>query len=238
MIVSYKYNYLFMELPRTGTTAIANELIKNYEGVSILGKHSTYKNFVKKYGKTKAEKLFIFSCIRNPMDRTVSFYEKLCSNRYNYLYNSKRKLIYRLADLFYIKPRMCYASKHTFQQYFKRYYKLSYCDWSILDHKHFDFVIKFKNIQSDFISLLNKMGIQPKRKLPVVNKTKSKKNNFYDYYKGLEKRAQFIFGPFMKEYNYSFPDKWNKYSYSFWWHIIYWITKEVKKIYWIYIKVG
>jgi len=58
MVYSEKYNYLFVQLPRTGNTAISKELIENYSGQRILKKHSKYKEFIKKYGIK--ENLFVF----------------------------------------------------------------------------------------------------------------------------------------------------------------------------------
>lgn len=47
MVISHKYEYLFVELPRTGTTAIHNELLEKYDGQGILSKHANYRDFLK-----------------------------------------------------------------------------------------------------------------------------------------------------------------------------------------------
>ncbi len=43
MIISHKYKYLFIELPRTGTTAISKELRERYAGELIYEKHTKYE---------------------------------------------------------------------------------------------------------------------------------------------------------------------------------------------------
>ena len=76
MVISHKYKYIFVELPRTASTAISNQLVKYYDGHKILIKHASYQN-LKYFYKDKYLDYFVFSCVRNPLDRTVSFYEKM-----------------------------------------------------------------------------------------------------------------------------------------------------------------
>ncbi len=47
MIISHKHKYLFVELPRTGSTAIYEELCQHYDGTQILFRHATYDDFLK-----------------------------------------------------------------------------------------------------------------------------------------------------------------------------------------------
>ena len=82
MIISDKHRYLFVELPRTATTAIAKELRENYEGHSILYKHATYEDFLR-IATDEQKKYFTFSCIRNPLDDVVSIYLKYRHNHGN-----------------------------------------------------------------------------------------------------------------------------------------------------------
>ena len=46
MVISDKYKYVFVELPRTGTTAISKELVENYDGKTILWKHAPLNKFL------------------------------------------------------------------------------------------------------------------------------------------------------------------------------------------------
>ena len=45
MIISHRHRYVFVELPRTGSSAVRRELRELYDGVPILHKHSTYDEF-------------------------------------------------------------------------------------------------------------------------------------------------------------------------------------------------
>ena len=54
MVISHRHRYLFVELPRTGSTAIHRELIELYDGTAILQKHATYEDFLR--GATEIEK--------------------------------------------------------------------------------------------------------------------------------------------------------------------------------------
>ena len=75
MIISHQHKYLFVELPRTGTTAVSRELRLMYAGTRILRKHSSYQEFLRK-ASDEEKKYFVFTCIRNPLDDAVSHYFK------------------------------------------------------------------------------------------------------------------------------------------------------------------
>ena len=88
MVISHKYKYLFIATPRTGSTAIQTELIKNYEGETIYRKHSHYFEFLSN-ATIKEKDYFVFASIRNPLDDIVSIYMKLKSNHGGYYSNSE-----------------------------------------------------------------------------------------------------------------------------------------------------
>ncbi len=72
MIISHQHRYLFVELPRTGSTAISRELRQNYDGESILVKHATYQ--ISKDGDSGGERVLCLFRYRNPLDDAVSLY--------------------------------------------------------------------------------------------------------------------------------------------------------------------
>lgn len=203
MIISDYYKYLFVELARTGTTAISKELIKNYEGKNILHKHATYKNFLK-VATDEQKKYFVFSCIRNPIDRIVSFYVKCAQGFYDYKFEQSNL---RLYEKYYLIPRVKFIKSHnpSFDDYLFKFHKWPYVDWSVLDHKKFDFVIKFENLNNDFQSVLKLMNIEPKRDLPKINVTTEKKS--FDEYLSRDHAQLYakIFGPAIYKMGYSLP---------------------------------
>ncbi|MBA3404443.1 MAG: hypothetical protein H0U13_07160, partial [Gemmatimonadaceae bacterium] len=67
MIISDRHRYLFVELPRTGSTAIHRELCAMYDGEPILQKHATYGDFLK-IATDDQRRYFVFSTVRNPLD--------------------------------------------------------------------------------------------------------------------------------------------------------------------------
>ena len=62
MIISHKLRCVFVQLPRTGSTAIARELISHYQGTPILNQHSNYVDFLRVATASERE-YFVFSCI-------------------------------------------------------------------------------------------------------------------------------------------------------------------------------
>lgn len=91
MVISDKYTYVFIQTPRTASSAISEELRNHYSGRSLLRKHAPYLEF--KRIATKQEKsYFVFSTIRNPMDEIVSLYFKLKTDHRGAYSGSKHSL--------------------------------------------------------------------------------------------------------------------------------------------------
>lgn len=235
MVISHKHRYLFIELPRTGSTAISKELIENYDGKEILYKHSNYRDFLRIASKEE-RKYFIFSCIRNPLDREVSYFLKCKYGYYDYKLRNNYKLNFYEKYFLVRKINFIKNKDSNFSHYLFKFYKFPYSDWSCLDHESFDFIIRFENIGNDFQQVLELIGLKPVRLLPPTNVTKEKKD-FLSFYKPeIMNHAKRIFGPAMKEWNYTFPKDWGKNTYSRMTYIQYKIKQELNIIYWKYLK--
>jgi hypothetical protein len=211
MIISHEHRYLFVELPRTGSTAIRRELRDLYGGVPILHKHATYEEFLRK--ATPAERgYFVFSGIRNPLDDAVSQYFKLKTDHNRRMTDPSRTprakpLLNRIVDRRIF--RYLERTDATFADYFMRYQWLPYDRWSSLSHDRFDFVIRFEHLAEDFDEVLRRIGIDPKRPLPRVNSTAKRGRDWRDYYPPRTwARARRVFGPFMERWGYEFPAEW------------------------------
>ncbi len=210
MVISDKNKYLFVELFYTGSTAISSELCELYDGKKILRKHSRYHEFLATASESQ-KKYFTFSGIRNPMDLVVSEYLKIKNNHKCRFTNPAewRRNGGTLSDKFLELYDEITNKNLGFTDYFMKYFKMPYDNWSRLAHKNFDFIIRFENMSNDFAEVLKQLGIEPKRELPVVNKT-SEKENFINYYpQEIRERAIFVFAPFMKKWDYEFPPEWN-----------------------------
>lgn len=210
MIISHKHKYVFVALPQTGSTAISLELRQNYDGEKILFKHATYEDFLRM--ATPEEKgYFVFSCIRNPLDYAVSQYFKyVTDHKHKYTDpNRVQRMKGIVAQLYRQRFEFVRREQPTFAEYFVKYYRTPYSNWSSLSHKDFDFIIRFEHLQEDFAEALRRIGLELVRPLPHTNPTAKKSQDYIKYYTSdIIAHAKWVFGPYMKQWNYEFPSEW------------------------------
>jgi hypothetical protein len=238
MIISHKNKYLFVALPQTGSTAISHELRLNYDGEPILTKHATYEDFCK-IATPEEKKYFVFSCIRNPMDYTVSQYFKyLTDHKHKYTDPDRvRKVRGVVGHLFLARFHFVHEAQPDFAAYFKKYYRTPYNNWSSLSHKDFDYIIRYERLQDDFAQALRRMGLEPKRPLPQINDTAKKKCDYVSYYTpDTIAHAKRIFGPFMREWGYEFPPEWGENKISPWNRFQFNFLNLFRTLYWKYLR--
>ncbi len=261
MIISREFEYVFVELPRTGSTAIRKELISQYGGEAILHKHSTLREFERI--ATAAERdYFVFSCIRNPLDDAVSHYFKLHTDHHGRFTDPIRRK-YRVgnvgSEIFREtghnrrgeRPRrrswperadnrkFRYIRSHdaSFSEFFRRYHWLPYDNWSRLSHSGLDFVIRFENLQEDFATALSKIGLTQTRPLPVINKTDGKPDDYLSHYTpDIIPRARRIYGPYMRRWGYELPDDWGQPSRPRWEDAAFAALAAPRTLYWRYLR--
>tara|TARA_B100000073_G_scaffold297428_1_gene262511 strand:+ start:476 stop:1249 length:774 start_codon:yes stop_codon:yes gene_type:complete len=210
MIISHTYKYLFIGLPFSASSAITKELNEKYEGKPILRKHSLYHEFLSIASPTE-KKYLVFAVLRNPMEIAVSVYEKMRTNAKGNYCNKKLykenggHISKKQRDQFnFIK-----TNKASFQQFFLKYYTKPLTNLSDLTIKHCDYIIRYENLQEDFLKVLKRCGINEARNLPKFNTTKDKKKDILFYYnEEIRARAKYVFGPFFDKYNYNFPENW------------------------------
>lgn len=239
MWISHKHKYVFVQLPRTGSTAIGQELRDFYDGTKILHKHARYEDFLK-IANPEEKKYFVFSCIRNPMDDVVSIYTKYKTDprewytdpekiqRFNPLERYTNKKLYEFIQ----------NNNADFSDFFLKFYRIPYNNWSELSHHKFDFIIRFENIQNDFAKALELIGIEQIRPLPLKNKTPGREKKFLTYYNTpvVIKRAKHVFGPFMKKWGYEFPPEWEDYNVSWLQQTEFKFYNLPRRLYWRYMK--
>ena len=238
MIISDEHRYLFVELPRTGSMAISAELREFYGGQAILGKHSTYREFLR-VATPDQKRYFVFSGVRNPLDAAVSRYFQLRTDiRGRFTDPRKRKsrqtLVERIEDRAY---RWVHERDADFTEFLLRWYLLPYDTWTSLDHKRFDHVIRFEHLQEDFAEVLRRLRLEQVRPLPVVNRTDQRDRDFARYYtpKAIQ-RATWVFGPYMEEWGYPFPESWGRVTVPWWSRIALQAARLVRGIYWKYLR--
>lgn len=215
MKVSHKYRYVFVELPQTASSAVGLELLENYSAENFKEKHALYREF-SKTANNEEKDYFVFSSIRNPMDVVVSKYLKYLNNHHNY-HSKKRRILNGRLDRI-ISPirennRYKWIQKNnaTFDQFFEKYYSWPYTNWSVVEHHKFDYVMRFEDTENDFKKVLKKINIPLVRELPIRNKTENKReaHTYFESERSREK-AQYIFGPFMQLWGYTFPSEWGE----------------------------
>ena len=212
MIVSHKYKFLFIGLPFSASSAISKELHLQYEGEPYLRKHSLYHEF-EKVATKQEKKYFVFAVLRNPMDIAVTVYEKMKANEKGNFTNPE--LFTENGGHITKKHRKLFNyihnNKASFQDYFKKFFVKPYDNFSSLTIDNCDFVIKYENIAKDYLTALQKAGLENPRLLPVANKTTGKKLGLSGYYtEAIKEQAISVFGPFLEKYNYSFPEEWGE----------------------------
>jgi len=233
MVISDKNKYVFIEMIRTGSTAISAELCELYEGKKILNKHSYYHEFLK-VATEEQKKYFVFVGCRNPLDMVVSGYLKLKTDHLGRYSNPKewRRNGGTITDKNLKIYNDIKDNNLTFKQYLKKYYKLPYTNTSIINNQDADYLIRFENIQEDFKEVLKKLNIKQVREIPVKNKT-SNKEDFLQYYdKDVQPYAAYLFAPIMKKFGYELPGDWVKSRIGFISGPLFKLTVFAKKIYW------
>lgn len=219
VIISDRHRYLFVELPRTGSTAVHRELKARYDGTPILTKHATYRDFLK-IATEDQKRYFVFSSVRNPLDDAVSKYFKVkggrahgavprgrAGNRPPGKRRGRDRLINRLLDTH--MTRFVRRTDADFPTFFLRYSVLPYDTWASLDHQRFGLVMHFETLTDDFERALRRIGLEPQRPLPVANPTAGRQPDYASYYvPQIRGRARRVLGPYMERWGYQFPASW------------------------------
>lgn len=243
MVISHKNKYLFVEVPRTGSTAIKNELIEHYNGETVLHKHATLSEFLKKASKSEKD-YFIISGKRNPLDRTISEFIKYKHN-HNDVFNrfsSRMKqaswfsLKYHRANYFFKRVSFAQRDTTTFEDYYYRFFDKPYCDFGFLDHPRSNYVVEFENITNDFTKMINTLGLDVVRELPHRNKTENKKKVFWEYYEKKELRSRVIKNTsiYYLISGYKFPVDWEASDPSIIDWLRFYFSNFPKILYWKY----
>ena len=204
LIISDRYRYLFIEQPHTASTAIHRELVELYDGRPILHKHATWPEFLA-VATPEQKRYFVFAAIRNPLDEVVSNYFKYKSDhrgRYSDPGRLGRKRHRREAFDFVADD------SRGFPDYLARYHRLPFDNDTLIHHRRMGYVIRYERLQEDFAEVLRRIGVEPVRPLPVVNKTELKGDYLSYYTPEAQDRARRVFGPFMGKWGYSLPASW------------------------------
>lgn len=236
VVISHRHRYLFVQLPQTACTAVQNELIEHYGGEKILFKHALYSDFLAQ--ATGDEKTyFTFSSLRNPLDIAVSKFFKYRTDHVGAYSEQRLKKFGRLHKyvLWYTdrrRYRFITERDASFEDFFRRFYKLPYASWAILDHHRFDYLIRYENLQEDFREVIHRIGVEPVRDLPAGNVTGQKSRDFWSYYDSpeLRARARRLFSRYMEEWGYEWPGEFLTYPAGS--KAAYRAVSALRRLYW------
>lgn len=213
MIRSTTHGYLFVQLPHTGCSAVAHELVEHYDGEKILGKHATFGEF--EQSGSDWQPRFVFSTVRHPLDDIVSTYEKLRTNHESYDDPARSVDVPGgFVDAKAVERFEFVQTGAGFEAYVRKFHAMPFDNWASLDHRRFDRVMRFENLADDFADVLETLGIDAIRPLPHRNATKRHNGSWQDYWESPELR-KFIaprVAPFMSDWGYSFPAGWPEVS--------------------------
>ncbi len=233
MIISHKHKYVFVGLPLAASTAISKELCEMYDGKPILSKHSIYQDFLKV--ATSEEKSYkVLACSRNPLDISVSYYTKMISDMSGNFSNESllRKNGGHLKQRDYKLARYFKKHKANYTTFLRKYYQFPFDNWLSITKPYCDFVMRFDYLQEDFEKAILSCGIEPKRLLPIVNKT-TDKASYLDFYTSENKAMGLaIFGPYLLEHNMDFPAQWGSIKVPWRHQLLYQFMRLIRKWYW------
>jgi hypothetical protein len=224
-IICPDHNLLFIMTPRTACTAVGVALREQLGGVylpeqdllddkgnfRIQRKHSTLKELLDAGVLTRADadKLLVFTTVRNPFDNLASRYEKLRS-KYQPLLDDPDTWVHKIPG--YVND-MRYCQTHTFNEWiFKHYVRTAikrllcgrpsmYASFT----EGVDAVIHFENLQEDIDRLGANAHTPFSLSVPVINPTQQRNNDYRQYYnKASRLLIEFSLHRDLKQYGYSF----------------------------------
>lgn len=234
MIISHTHKYVFVGLPLAASTAISKELCEMYGGVPILNKHSIYQDFLK-IATDEEKKYKVIACSRNPLDISVSYYTKMITDSSGNFSNKSllRKNGGHLKMRDFKLSKLFREKQFDYNVFLEKYYQFPFDNWLSITAPHCDFIIRFENLIEDFEKALLHCGIEPKRSLPMVNKTKQKKAFESFYNESNKKICLSVFGPFMLQHNMSFPAIWGECKVGWLPKLQFRVLSSIRKFYWL-----
>lgn len=192
MIISHKYKFIFIAVPKTGTTSIRNflqpycDIFPNLDLKSPQYVHTNIKTLKQRF-KNKNwnfDEYFKFGFVRNPWDRVVSEYH------YKINYADRENL-----NKPYYKPFMSQCKLIKKINNFNKAVTLNLLNGAnqssyMLDDNQknlMNFIGKFENLNEDFKFICKKIGVE-ENNLPHENK--SIHRHYKEYYN--QESIQFI----------------------------------------------
>jgi hypothetical protein len=181
-MISHKHKFVFIAIPRTGTTSVETALKPycdeqyNFDHTSVFSKHTralTLKKFFKEK-KWNWDDYFKFTFVRNPWELNLSLW--------HYINQSSKSTSWQPTAWVKDCKRLVAAHKN-FESYIKSTDAPGRYSYFTHDETHeneiIDFIGKLENCQQDFDTICDKIAL-PRYQLPHINKTKHE--HYAQYY--------------------------------------------------------
>ncbi len=165
-MINQKHNFIFVHIPKTSGRSTERYLL-NFNSIREIQPHHPITDYIKRVKNFHS--MFKFSFVRNPYERLLSeyFYAKRMGGcecefeDFKIEYNTFKKFV--MSDAL---EKCCYKHHNTPQI-------------EMANPKYMNFIGRFENLQEDFDTICDKIGI-PKNKLPHINNTNHK--HYTEYY--------------------------------------------------------
>lgn len=175
-MISREHKFIFIHIPKTGGTSIEQALKAKVKGAS---KHRTVTDYENQL-KSDIEKYFLFSVIRNPWDKLVSYWKYRQGKSWAPIdgkikdFNTWLEFMLSL-DLNNLKGKTANCNLSDLRTALDLQFN---CLVNAKNNINVD-LIRFENLQEDFDIVCDKIGI-PQQQLPHKNKGKHK--HYTEYY--------------------------------------------------------
>ena len=165
-MISHKHKFIFVHIPKNAGSSF--EILSGEEK----GLHKNISYYLNKSSNSK--NYFKFAIARNPWDRFISLYHYYIGGSSRYKFNGIPVSFTEFARRFNDGDPM--LARHIWEKHY-----LPQIDF--ITHNsmvnYLDFIGRFENLQEDFNTICNKIGIA-QQKLPHKNKSKHK--HYTEYY--------------------------------------------------------
>jgi Sulfotransferase family len=206
MLISIKYQFIFIHIHKTAGTSIESALQKYLSPFEITLSRSRQEHIKAKELKENLEKFwqglhltqqsfdnyFKFAIVRNPWDHQVSLYYHILRDPTHFQHNTVKNLGNFERYIEWLVKESCQPLQKDF---------LDDLNGNII----VNFIGRFENINYDFQEICQKLNLQAQ--LPHLNKNINSRNKFCNYYNS--KTQQMVYEYFQQDidfFNYSFFD--------------------------------
>jgi chondroitin 4-sulfotransferase 11 len=199
MIVNYRKKFLFIHIQKTAGTSIRKNLLQERGTKYLHYPHTLLKDTTL---TKRQQRLFKFAFVRNPWDRLYSWYSMIVSigpekTFYNYVLDNCNDFsgFLELTDVIIDDPVEVFKTEIPNVKSIA-FNQLDY----LTDQKGnvaVDFIGRFENLQEDYDTLCNKLGI---KNLPLQHLNKSNRRDYRHAYSSAD--AEKIYKMYQRDIEY------------------------------------